>query len=425
MSSGPDNRFVTFALAASLLCAGGSVAFAVGPGATDSGLTEDAFVAEVLRGHPAIAARRARLDALQERRAFAGSLPNPTANLMLDDVPVRFREGMPMLRYSAEQMIPWPGKRRLAAEIVDASAEAARARTETTREDLALRARLVHIDLVRVDAMKRVYVRTRELGVSLRQLALARMQASRATYHDVITAELEIARIDSDLGALEAERQGVVYTANALSRQDTARALPKLSRGPLGNAAQMELSRLQALAFDRRSELRTMAAHAEEMRREAKMARLEKYPDLMVGAFYKQAFGAHDLFGLMAGGSIPVFADDRQERQAREAEARAQESLAELAAMKVEIAAELAAALGRWQTAARRVAFLEGTVLPKSREAVNTGIATYGAGTTPMTAIVDSTRMLWMTEGHLVMARTEMRMSRAMIDRITSGHVPP
>jgi len=155
------------------------------------------------------------------------------------------------------------------------------------------------------------------------------------------------------------------------------------------------------------------------------MARLEKYPDLMVGAFYKQAFGAHDLFGLMAGGSIPVFADDRQERQAREAEARAQESLAELAAMKVEIAAELAAALGRWQTAARRVAFLEGTVLPKSREAVNTGIATYGAGTTPMTAIVDSTRMLWMTEGHLVMARTEMRMSRAMIDRITSGHVPP
>lgn len=107
----------------------------------------DALVAEVIERDPSVRARSLRRDALGGEARAAGIYPDPQVAVMVDRVPQAREAEMPMIRYQATQMFPWPGKLPLMHTAVERQRDAAGADVDVRRLDLRLevgRARLAH-----------------------------------------------------------------------------------------------------------------------------------------------------------------------------------------------------------------------------------------------------------------------------------------
>ena len=83
----------------------------------------EALVAEALSRAPALAAKRADIEARREMEAPAGALPDPMVEAMLQNIgfePTIGSEEMSMLGVQARQGLPYPGKRAAACHQASA-----------------------------------------------------------------------------------------------------------------------------------------------------------------------------------------------------------------------------------------------------------------------------------------------------------------
>lgn len=133
----------------------------------------DAFVAEVLARSPSLRAGALRRDASRREATAAGIYPDPTLNVMVDNVPEVAE--MPMVRYQLGQMFMWPGKLGLMETAALRTADVAGANLETLRLQLRL-------DAKRSFYMLLLNARRREITKAARSLAATVANAALGRY---------------------------------------------------------------------------------------------------------------------------------------------------------------------------------------------------------------------------------------------------
>jgi outer membrane protein TolC len=255
-----------------------------------------------------------------------------------------------------------------------------------------------------------------DLLTSIAGAAAARYGAGTGGHHELVRAEVERNSLDVEKVALDGERVSVVAMMNALrnARVDEAVKDPALYETP---AQELVLASLVDEALRQRPELRQM----ETMRREtlvmADLARRERYPDVMVGAWYNQMIGMPDSGGAMVGVALPIVGVTRQNRQAASLDIQADSVTADVQAMRAMIGFEVADAVRKIQTAEHSLAFLRTVALPKAKENIEVSLAAYATGTVDMVGVLDARRALQAAEFSIVEAQVEREMAWAELDR--------
>ena len=376
----------------------------------------DAFVREVLSRSPSLHGDRLRHDSLLKESTAEGLWPDPMATVMVDRVPAVHGGEAAMIRYQLQQMLPWPGKLGMMRSGAEWRAKGAAATVEVRRLDLVVEARRGWLMLLLNEQKRQINRASYDLLTSIARAAGARYAGGTGGHHELVRAEVERNSLDVEKVAFDGERVSIVAMLNALrnARVDEPIKDPEPFESPV---QELILASLIDQALRQRPELRQMETMRRETQVMADLARRERYPDLMVGAWWNQMIGMPDTAGAMLGVTLPVVGVTRQNRQARALDVRADSVSQDVEAMRAMIRFEVADAVRKIQTADRSLEFLRAVALPKAKENIEVSLAAYSTGAVDMVGLLESRRALQAAQLAIVEAQVEREMAWAELDR--------
>lgn len=336
-------RVLLMVAAAELVAAG--TARAQSPVVAPDGLTIEALVAMAMDRAPLLTAATARIEVAEGERRQASLRPNPIAGA---DRREQFGGADNQTTFSLTMPLDL-FRRDARVAVADHTVQRASALAE----------------LERVDRAALVRVRAADLLAAVRQLGVVRQVAQAARLRlDMLRARVDTGAgtpLDRDLADVEWQRTD----AEALRWQgevDAAMAALKAAVGwPIHEPLQLSSSldeaiaglpavpaALAAAALDRRPDVRAaeaMAGRADAMQH---LARREARLDLSVtGAYMSRAVGRERMNEAMVGVMVDLPWRNRQQGAIAAAAAEGRAARADVAALRLDAAGEMAAALAR------------------------------------------------------------------------------
>lgn len=373
-------------------------------------LALEQVIAEARAHREEIRAAAARAEAAAQSSRVVGALPDPMLMGGLDHLPFSLMGA----NYSVQVQQDFPLSRVRGHRERSALHEATARRAQTAGTSLDVEAAAARAFLMLVEAQRMREV-TRELKVLAGQVHSAvqvRVSTAQASLGEAVRAELEVARLQGELDALDREVAG-------------AWAMTEASMGHVAIAAQIPTAELQtptdlpsetaalvATAIDRRPELASMRALIEASHENAEVMRSMYFPMAFVriGAANTMSDGPGAM--VMVGVSLPIW---RDKLGAGVAEATAMGAMADadVAAMQTMVGGEVAAAREKVLAARARFVATRDRIVPLSRQAVELTLNAYVTGQQPLVSVLDAVR----TQGEVQMdsVRSEVQLALAWI----------
>ncbi len=337
-------------------------------GAND--LTLDAAILFALANNPDLRASVARVDAASGRAQQAGKWSNPELELSAEDWPVNQGNGFSDAKQliGISQSLPYPGKKKLDRRIGGAGVKLSGAELDVRRTEIVRDVKAGFYRVLAAERMVEVSGKLVNVAESAATTARKRVEAGDAAYQEQLRAEVQLEQARTE----RAERQRELSTARQVLASLLGRPELKASRliGALVEEPNEALVNAQKDDWLPRHPSAVAArANVERAELEARRARLEKYPDVKLGAAGGR-IGATDEPIVQLGLSIPLPVLDRGKGREREASANVDLATAERLAVEQQLQREWANARERYRTATEQVARYRERILPKVEEAL-------------------------------------------------------
>lgn len=390
----------------------------------------ESVLAEVAARNPMILARAAEADAARERSRQAGAWEAPMLELGVVNVPTTLRfdeDAMTMKTIGVRQRISPSAalERRAGREGAVFGAEQAR----LTRQEMLGAA--VEAYVAAWSAGERVAAAERHLTLLTRAVesARARYGAGNGRIEDVLRVRSEEARMRASLAHMRAEQR------TGRLRLSSLRGLaPEFEGEPL-EAPRLapvpdEATPWMAAVDETHPKLRAGDAAAARYRFEAGAARAGLWPmlDLMYEYGYREDLSSaghlgeseqDNMFSARVGLSLPVFAAQRELREAAEMEAMARAADHERRAANLDLLEGVAMAHEEARAGIAVARLLADTVLVAERAALDAAWSSYGAGAMELARVVDTAHALYDDELELVRAREQAMRSQGRMLALT------
>lgn len=351
--------------------------------------------AAVARDNPRAAAARAMADAKAAVVPGARRMPDPQLQLglmdyMLPQLAPMKTLGMTTLQLM--QMVPVAGKLGLAGRIASTRAEG---ETEMAREVAwAVRAQsaMAFYEVYKTDVSLGVARETLRLLLDLQRMSEAMYRVGESQQADVLRAQVEVAKMTEDTVRMGAMRTAAASRLNSLAdlAPDGPVGMPELPTFP---AEVPTLASLISSAEAERPMVRSGERALDAAVTGEELARRDLWPDLQVGIQYAQRggeMGTERMGSLMVGASLPIFARDRQFKMRDEAAAMRQVAAADLAAVRADTRARVAAVHADLIRARRLAVLYRTTILPQAQAAVTSALAAYRVGRVNFMTLLDN-----------------------------------
>jgi outer membrane protein TolC len=345
--------------------------------------------------NPRIAAAGALARAAGERIAPARRPPDPQLQfgLMNRSLPgFGLSDPLGMNQVQLMQMLPFPGKLRMAGEAASAQAEAVRFRAGDVSWDVRARAAMAFYELYQMDRSLQVAGETLRILRDLATTTRTMYAVGEGRQADALRAQVELARMTEDITRMQAERVAAAARLNALLLADASAPVASPVR-PVFPDTLPPLDSLIAEADRNRPMVQAAQAEVRAADAGARLARREIWPDLQVGVQYGQRpmDGETDrMLSLMFGVNLPIFAGSRQLAMRREAEAMREMAASDLEAMRADTRSRVAELYASAERARRLGALYSETILPQAGTAVASALAAYRTGSVDFMTLLDN-----------------------------------
>jgi outer membrane protein TolC len=343
---------------------------------------------------PRLAAAGALARAAEARIGPTRRPPDPQLQfaLMNRDLPgLGISDPLGMNTVQLMQMVPFPGKLRMAGQVASARAESARARAGDAAWDVRAKAAMAFYDLYRMDRSLEVAEQTLRIVRDLAVTARTMYAVGEGRQPDVLRAQVEIARMTEDITRMRAERVSAAARLNALLAADPSAPVGSPVR-PAFPDTLPPLERLTAEAEANRPMVQAGEAEVRAAAAGERLARREIWPDLQLGVQYGQRpmdGGTDRMLSLMLGFDLPIFAGSRQLAMRREATAMRQMAEADLLAMQADTRGRVVELYAAAERARRLGSLYRSTILPQAETTVASALAAYRVGTVDFMTLLD------------------------------------
>lgn len=381
-----------------------------------------------LESQPLVEAQAAEIESRRERAVAAGQLPDPELQLAVNELPVDTADAWSFRRdsdtdvmVSVTQAYPRAAKRKLRRLREEA-------RTAEAEEELHDLARVIQRDAGL--AFLEVYLAHKEAGLTQSQLAQVMLQ------HEAVEIQVKTgANVQSELLATTVEVASLRDKA-VEKRQMLAHRRLELSRW-IGDSAQGELADdlpMPALALSLEDLLENLPEHPsllaqqrveEGARAGLDLAEQDHKPDWRVelGYGYRPEFS--EMLTLRVSVGLPVFARNRQDREA----AAARHDLVRASAGRADRLRELTAQASLRHHDARqyekRLANFQKDALPAARSRVDSAEASYRTGRGSLADVLLARRSLLEIEMQALSLRGGAMRNRIELEYfIKTGELP-
>ena len=355
----------------------------------------EALVAEALSRAPALAAKRAEIEARREMEAPAGALPDPMVEATLQNVgfePSVGSEEMSMLGVQARQGLPYPGKRAAARDVARAESERARADLAALERQIDAEVRSLYARVWSLDREREALAAAAELVQLLEEIAHSRYSAGEGDQEGVLKIQVQELRVAESVGDLAKERRTLIAELNRWRDRpgDTpfADTLLLPSSRPIGSDA-------ERLALAGSAEVRRAQAAVVAAERRVELARLELKPNFSANAGLAARGGYDPVVSLGFGVELPIWRRQKQLPMLRAAEHELEAARREQADVEAMVRGEAASLLAAWQNADEQANRYRQGILPQTSAALAAARAAYLTGRGDFSTVIEDFN-LWL-----------------------------
>lgn len=387
-------------------------------------LDVDAYMAIVLRNHPAAALSAGLGQAARAERKAARLWPDPAFEYTRDRSPGDERPGTRTteMGYALSQAIPWPGTLAAGRRAADQAATALEAQAEATRWALAAEARQAFAQLVAARALHALAQAAEDDARTLRDLVIRRADLGEAREADRIKATVEWLRQQRQRAA--AEREAATAEAQVRALAVTPLPEPLAVSEPWLRPLAPSLDRTALVARAQKHSPRLRAARAEAARQQALLAqaRQARVPDLGLSVFRRHEVDRRAT-GVALGLTLPLWNARRGEIARADAAMRLGQAEAERAQLDLQI--ELEARIKDVQAAGDQLALLEHELLPAATRSAALVRFAFEQGETSLLELLDAQRTWRDTQREAAEARRALSVAIGDVQKLVGPDFDP
>lgn len=381
---------------------------------TNATLREAVYFA--VQNHPEVLAAYADWEASVENITIARSLPDPKLTFQ-----AYIQDSLTSLMPGLMTDIPGFGKRSARAAAATADSRAKYFQFATAVQQTAFEVQKSYYPLHFLDAKLSVNRQTLALLAELEALARAQNEVGQATLQDVLKAQIEQQKLQTETTNLEDSRKVMLAWFKAALGLRPGQADPPVPAEPDFSDRKLDDEKLLADALKENPRLKALAAEILAAEANIKVARKEKMPDLSAGLqaeVYEPPF-----YWPQASISLPIWRDKlAAERAAAEAGVRG--ASARLTAGQISLAVDFAEQSYLVREADRELALLRESLLPRARLSLEIARAAYRSSRVDFLNLIDDERSLLNFQLDEIAAQTQREIARSELTLLLAG-VPP
>ncbi len=377
----------------------------------------NAVIDEAISRNPQLKASRYKIEEAEKSVTLNKALYPPQINYESMWPANKFKQSEYALSF--EQMLPFPGKLSAKAGIEKQKKNMAESDSRTLERDLVRKIKDAFYEVYLIDRKLVINAENREFAKRAIDIASRQYEVGTGPQADILRGQTELSNLLNDEIVLKQARE----SANAMICALTGRPpLSNIETVPEVRPAYINVpyTTLEACAFQNRSELASMKSALAMTQAELAMNKKERYPDFMVRGEYRNMTqtGMASL-GAMAGMTFPVAPWSEARFSSAIAQNRLQllESEAEIENMRSMIRFEVQDALLRVNSAQEQIRLLESTVIPQSRQTLESTLSAYQNGKTGFLMLIDAERMLLDAQEKYHMAVMQHLSATAALER--------
>ena len=349
-------------------------------------LTLDKAIEQALLGNPGLGQIKARAEAMAAIPSQAGTLPDPTVNIGLLNVPTSsfdlHKEDMTMLEMGVSQSIPFPGKLALREKIAEQEALAAADSVDEARLRLVREVKTGWWRLFYYDRALGLLEESEQFFLQLIDIAQAKYKVGKGTQQDVLLAQLELSKLKDEKLNLISMRHGQEAQFNVLLDRT-----PEVSvRIPEETEIKLPVI-VETVLQDKALQHRQLFAQHRKMLDAAKskvdLAKKDFYPDFTIGAGYAvrqntpTGQSRSDFANVQLSMNVPIYIDRKQAKAVEQRQGELLEERYSLQDDHHKIQAEIAAKAAEYQHAKEKLSLLEHEIIPQAQQTLDSLLAGY------------------------------------------------
>lgn len=315
------------------------------------------------------------------------------------------------------QRLPWPGRLRSASEGARFAAASSSLQADEVEADLTSRVIQSYYEIGAIDRSLRIMGRTRDLLRGFFEVAQELYAVGKTPQQDVLRAQIAVAQMSEEITALAQRRVAAVARFNALLGRSPDAAVSAVRLPGIGDSLP-PLPELMMAVEQGRPALQAAGATVRSAEADLRGARLEVYPDLMLGASYSERPQYGDMVSFMVGVQIPIWAGSRQLPRRRAAAAALAAATADSLNLYNVTVAELTEARADAERARQLGALYTTSILPQARAAVDAALSAYRVGQVDYMTLVESEMTVNRYEIELVRLTADYHQAVARIEAL-------
>jgi outer membrane protein TolC len=318
--------------------------------------------------------------------------------------------------YSIQQMFPFPGK--LSSMIKAESYKASMRETEVVAlsKEVSLQFAKAYNELYLIDRYIELNNQSRDLLNTIIIIARKRYESGLGNQTEILRAQTEYSNLLLDSITLSQNRVAAQTMINALLPSSVHLTIPYIPHimFPFTSHTIIDTTHISI------PDINAMKIGTDMIAAEKIAAKKEYYPDIMVRGMYKQMIHSSDDWSLMLGLTIPVapWSIGKFKAQENRIQAQLQESQAQIDNMVSMFQARLHDALSRVERFTTQAEFFRTTSLPQAYQTTTAAINAYQNGMGDLLMVLDSQKMLLMTNKEYQMTIMNLLNAYADIDRL-------
>src|ERR1039457_5227075 len=372
------------------------------------------FLTYALLNQPQVEAAYCDWLASVEGITVARSLPDPQLPFQMDIQQV-VTSLMPGLMMS----FPGLGKLRAAGAVAAAGSQVQYYAFRTASLQSAYAVQSAYYQLYFLDERIRVNRDTLTLLTDLAKLAQAQNEVGKVTLQDVLRAQIEQGRVETEIANLEDSRAALLAQFKAALGLGADQPTPPVPQRFESTPLDLTSEKLLELALAQNTRLKGMEADVHVAEAAIAQAYKARMPDASVGlmADVKMNPVLYRPWGTV---SIPLWRD-KLEAEVAQAQANKRAGEARLSAEQIALAVAVAEKAFLYREATRNLALLQNRLLPKQRQSLELARSGYLAGQIDFLNLTDTEQTLLRFGLDEVEARTQRELSRAELSLIVQG----
>ena len=358
------------------------------------------LISELMKNNPDIQAAESRLLATQARPGQMRSLPDPVISFVSrngNGNPLPFTElgedPLSSVGLMWEQEFPFPGKLRLAGEMAQKEADAAKADTETVRRKIILRLKEAFFEYFQTHRSIQILADSMDLLKRFEEIARARYSVGEGIQQDVLRSQVEISIQEQRITSMKRERDSAAAEINQLLNRPVDAPLPDPAEITQTDFV-VPVETLRTLATAQASQILSGQAMVEREERGLALAKKQYRPDFMTSVEYSNAPNFPDMWEIKLGLRIPIFYKRKQSYGVKEAVQNLTRAQKELRSLQQEVNFQIQNQYLQIQESQKLLKLYNQAVLPQTNLALESSLATYQVGKSDFLTTLSNFMML-------------------------------